>query len=272
MINDCLLKISSIDIFEPMKNLLENPNSKKIIIGLAAFVVLILVVDNIILPWYVSSPEEFVPSVIGMNEQDAFSTLENAGFEPVIADTSFGVDFPDGHIFLQKPAAGKTVKEGRTIYLFISGGEQLVYVPMLKGKTVLDARFALERIGLKLGKIEEVASTQPKDMIFDQQFAEGTKLKKGEIVSVSVSVGKGFGSIEVPDLIGKSLTEAKIILADSSLVLGKINYQISNTLLPNTVLDQYPAPGNKLNTGDGVDLFITKEGVLPDRSEVLPEN
>jgi serine/threonine-protein kinase len=272
MLNDCLLKIFSIDIFELMKKLFENPISKKIIIGLGIFIVLILVVDNIIFPWYVSSPESFVPSVIGMSEHDAVSTLKDAEFEPVISDTSYGVDFPDGNIFLQKPAAGKTVKKGRTIYLFISGGEQSVYVPMLKGKTVLDARFALERLGLRLGKIDEVASTQPKDMIFDQQYAEGTKLKKGEIVGVSVSVGKGFGSIEVPDLIGKSLSEAKIILADSSLVLGKVNYQISNTLLPNTVLDQYPAPGNKLNTGDAVDLFITKEGVLPDRSETHPEN
>lgn len=272
MLNDCLLKLFSIDIFEPMKNLFENPISKKIIIGLSICIVLILVLDNIILPWYVSSPEAFVPSVIGMSEQDAISTLIDADFEPMIADTSYGVDFPDGHIFLQKPSAGKTVKEGRIIYLFISGGEQSVYVPMLKGKTVLDARFALERIGLRLGKIDEITSTQPKDMIFDQQYAEGTKLKKNELVGVSVSVGKGFGSIEVPDLIGKSLTEAKMILTDSSLVIGKVNYQISNTLLPNTVLDQYPAPGNKLNTGDAVDLFITKEGVLPDKSEVPAEN
>ncbi|MBK7380332.1 MAG: PASTA domain-containing protein [Ignavibacteriales bacterium] len=48
-----------------------------------------------------------------------------------------------------------------------------------------------------------------------------------------------MGQIEVPDLIGKSLTEATMILRDSSLVVGKINYQRSFSLLPNTVLDQY---------------------------------
>jgi len=250
-----------------MKNLLENPIVKKALIGLGIVIALILILDNILFPLYVSGTESVVPSVVGMNEEEAFKTLKDADFDPVIADTTFGVSFSPGKIFLQKPEAGKTVKEGRSIYLFISGGDQTISVPLLKGKSVLDARFALERVGLKLGEIEEVASSQPKDMIFDQQFAEGTKLGKGQSVGVSISIGKGFGDIEVPDLIGKSLTEAKKILADSSLTVGKINYQFSSTLLPNTILDQYPAPGNKLNSGDAVDLFITKEGTIEQKDE-----
>lgn len=250
-----------------MKKLLENPVIKKILIGLGIFIALILIIDNIIMPLYVSASETTVPNVVGMTEEQAFETLTDEGFDPVISDTSFGVSMPAGRIFLQKPESGKIVKEGRTVYLFISGGDQTITVPLLKGKSVLDARFALERIGLKLGQIEELPSTNPKDMIFDQQFAEGTKIRKGQAVGVTVSIGKGFGDIEVPDLIGKSLTEARRVLADSSLKVGKINFQFSSTLLPNTVLDQYPAPGNKLNSGDEVDLFITKEGTLQERNE-----
>lgn len=220
------------------------------------------------MPLYVSSSEKEVPSVVGMTEADAMQNLKDSGFDAVISDTSYGVSLPPGRIFLQKPEAGKTVKSGRTVYLFLSGGEQTVSVPLLKGKNILDARFALERIGLKLGAIEEAASSQPKDMIFDQQFAEGTLLKKGQSVGVSVSIGQGFGNIEVPDLIGKSLSEATKILADSLLSIGKINYQTSSTLLPNTILDQYPAPGNKLNSGDKVDLFITKEGAAEQRNDI----
>ncbi len=73
-------------------------------------------------------------------------------------------------------------------------------------------------------------------------------------------------------MIGKSLTEATRIISDSTLTLGKVNYQISSTLLPNTVLDQYPAPGNKLNSGNTVDLFITKEGTIQARAEFPEEN
>jgi len=116
----------------------------------------------------------------------------------------------------------------------------------------------LERLGLKLGRVERIPSSHPEDMIFDQQYEEGTILKQGEFVGVSISVGRGGGSIIVPDLIGKSLTEARKILADSSLIIGKINYQPSSTLLPNTILDQYPSSGNSLNSGNAVDLFVTQ--------------
>ena len=255
-----------------MKKLLQYPIVKKFLIALGILIAVILVFDFILFPLYVSGSEINVPNVVGMTTEEAFEALEDEDFNPSIADTSFGVSLPPGRVFLQKPESGKLVKKGRTVYLFVSGGEQVISVPLLKGKSVRDARLSLERIGLKLGSIEEVASTHPKDMVFDQQFAEGTNIRKGQSVGISVSIGKGDGEIEVPDLIGKSLTEASRILSDSTLTVGKVNYQISSTLLPNTVLDQYPAPGNKLNSGNTVDLFITKEGTIQERPEFPQEN
>ncbi len=80
---------------------------------------------------------------------------------------------PVGAVF-QKPDAGAMVKEGRAVYLFVSGGDKIIPVPMLKGKSILDAKFALERLGLKLGRVERIPSSQPEDMIFDQQYEDGT--------------------------------------------------------------------------------------------------
>ena len=241
-----------------MKKILRNSIIRKILYALLGFVILILLLDNLIMPWIVSSPETTVPQVVGLQVPEAVNILEADGFEPLISDTSYGLQVPVGAIFFQKPDAGAVVKEGRTVYLFVSGGVSTITVPQLKGKSILDAKFALERLGLKLGRVERIPSSHPEDMIFDQQYAEGTLLKQGEFVGVTISVGRGGGSIIVPDLIGKSLTEARKILADSSLIIGKINYQPSSTLLPNTILDQYPSSGNSLNSGNAVDLFVTK--------------
>ena len=241
-----------------MKNILQNSLTRKLLYTLLGFVIFILLLDNLIMPWYVSSPETSVPQVVGLQVSDAITLLEKDGFEPILSDTSYGLQVPVGAIFFQKPDAGAIVKEGRTVYLFVSGGVKIIPVPMLKGKSILDAKFALERLGLKLGRVESIPSSHPEDMIFDQQYAEGTMLKQGEFVEVTISAGRGGGSIIVPDLIGKSLTEARMILADSSLIIGKINYQPSATLLPNTILDQYPSSGNSLNPGNAVDLFVTK--------------
>jgi len=241
-----------------MKKILRKSIIRNILYALLGFVILILLLDNLIMPWFVSSPETTVPQVVGLQVSEAVNILEADGFEPLISDTSYGLQVPVGAVFFQKPDAGAVVKEGRTVFLFVSGGVSTITVPQLKGKSILDAKFALERLGLKLGRVERIPSSHPEDMIFDQQYAEGTLLKHGEFVGVTISVGRSGGSVLVPDLIGKSLTEARKILADSSLIIGKINYQPSSTLLPNTILDQYPSSGNSLNSGNAVDLFVTK--------------
>jgi eukaryotic-like serine/threonine-protein kinase len=228
----------------------------------------LLFLDFMILPWWVKKAETKVPKVVGMNEQEAFTLLEDYDLNPIISDTTFNESFPKGKIVLQRPEAESIVKVGRRIYLFISGGEPTVLVPILKGKSVRDAKFSLERIGLVLGSVEQVPSSNPKNMIFDQEFVEGTPIKKGQSVGVSVSSGVETGEISVPDLVGKSLMEAGKVLADSSLKVGKLNYQISFSLLPNTIIDQYPSKGTKLNSGDAVDLFVTKAGEDQIQNEV----
>ena len=242
-----------------MKNFLKSNFVKKTLIVFAVFIVFMLALNYLIMPWYVSKPEKRVPNVVGLKEAEAFSLLKNVDLQPVIADTTYDQKYPEGTIILQKPENGKIVKEGRNIYLFISGGEPTVTVPLLKGKSINEAKFTLERIGLKIGNITENVSNHPRNMIFDQQYAEGTPLKKGASVGVTISIGAGeTGEIIVPDLIGKSVTEAERILADSTLKVGKINYQRSFSLLPNTILDQYPSKGNKVKRGASIDLFVTK--------------
>ena len=251
-----------------LKNILSNRFVKRTLIIFTAILVILLLLDFLLLPWWVSKEETKVPKVVGMNEQEAVAILEDHDLNPIISDTTFNESFPKGAIALQRPEEGSTVKVGRRVYLFISGGEPTVLVPMLKGKSVRDAKFALERIGLKLGTVEQVPSSNPKNMIFDQEYVEGTPIKKGQTVGVSVSSGIETGEISVPDLIGKSLMEAGKVLTDSSLRIGKLNYQISFSLLPNTIIDQYPSRGYKLNPGDAVDLFVTKSGKDQIQNEV----
>ena len=248
-----------------MKNFLKKPFIRKSLYVLAGFILFILLMNNVVMPWYVNSPEKSVPKVVGLDVSQAEKILDENDLVAVIGDTTYDASVPKDHVMLQKPNAGEIVKVGRRIYLFVSGGEPIVSVPNLKGKSIRDAKLALERLGLSLGQIDDVPSDNPKDMIFDQQYAEGTKLQRGTRVGVTISVGNNEGLLSVPDLIGKSLVEAQKILADSSLNVGKINYQSSFSLLPNTIVDQYPSKGSKVNPGSSVDLFVTKNSDSPNK-------
>lgn len=240
-------------------NILHKPIFKKLFYTLIGFFIFILLLNYLIFPWYVNADEINVPKVLGIDSEQAKFMLEKEGLTPMIGGTYYDERFPKGTVILQKPEAGSIVKEGRRIYIFISGGEPEVRVPKLRGRSLRDAKNTLNNLGLRVGTIEEVPSTTPKDVIVGQQYPEGTVLKKGSYIGLSISLGPLGGDIEVPDLIGKSLSEAERIIAMRKLKLGKINYQPSFSLLPNTVLDQYPSKGSRLNEGDAVDLFVTTD-------------
>ncbi len=246
-----------------MKKILQNTVVKKILFILLGLIVFLLLLNYLIMPWYVNSPDVIIPNVIGEEITEAENKLKSENLNPVINDTIFDTRYPVGKIIIQTPKAGKIVKEGRKIYLVISGGISYVETPKLIGKSLRDAKLNLERVGLKLGRIDEVPSNNPADMIIAQEIPPGTKIKKGEEINISISIGEVEGNIEVPNLIGQSLSEAKIMLSNLGLTVGRINYQPSFTLLSNTVIDQYPSSGQKLKAGDKVDLFVTKDSESP---------
>jgi beta-lactam-binding protein with PASTA domain len=238
-----------------------SPKHVKEVTLLAALVTLAFFVCNdVLMPWIVQRENvTIVPSVIGLSFEAARQTLDSLGLTPMKADSRPSDVYPPGTVIAQTPNPGSTVKKERRVYLTTSGGEQLVPVPSLKGKTVRDAKFALERNNLSIGTITYVLNDSfPTNTIIDQVVQPGTMLRRGARVSVIVSQGASVDRVAVPDVIGKPLTEAGRILANHGLKIGTVNYQPSQTLLPNTVLDQFPRPGEFVEHGLKVDLFVAK--------------
>ncbi len=240
-----------------MKNFLK----KSFVIGITFIViggVLLFLIDKVVMPNYVASPEVKLPNLIGQHKQVAIETLKNLGLNPVIKGTRYDVNFPKDHIMFQNPAGNTNVKIHRNVYLFVSGGEPLVKLPDLTGKTLRDAKITIERLGLGIKNIEKVRSEFPADIVVEQEYPEGSVLEKGDSIVIKISVGPKIGMIRVPNLLGKSLKKAKRILRNNSLMLGKISYQKSPNLLPNTVIDQYPSENKLVAVGDSVDVIVTR--------------
>ncbi|MGE5400810.1 MAG: PASTA domain-containing protein [Ignavibacteriales bacterium] len=257
-----MLKTQAFYIFIIMKNIFDNSLVKKILIIIGCLALLIILFNYIIMPWYVSASEVKVPQVVGMSEQEAEKLISDADLEPVKGGERFNEKYPKGSIIFQKPAAGSTVKEGRRVFLFISSGIPLVKVPSLKGKYLRDAKMTLDRMELALGDTTKAESQSPANVIIDQQYYEGTQVQKGTKINVTISAGQNVG-VKIPDLLGKSLTDAEALLKSLNLNVGKVNYQPSFSLLPNTVIDQYPSKDNLVQEGASIDLFVTKNVATP---------
>jgi serine/threonine-protein kinase len=183
----------------------------------------------------------------------------------------FDVHLPEGTVLAQNPPAGSKVRERRRIYLTVSVGEFPIEVPNVRGTSYRAAKMLLEKRGLKLANVRyEPSNDFPEETVIEQDVPAGTKIKRGSSISIVLSQGRGSGRVLVPNIVGKSLSDAEKILTQNHLSVGKITYQVSSDLLPNTVVEQYPPGGDLVNEGQAIDLFVVKAG-----AEVLegpPEN
>lgn len=214
--------------------------------------------DKLIMPWYVSADEHTVPNLVGINKENAVEMLKQMGLEPVERGPKYDEQIPKDHVIFHNPKAGKTVKEGRRVYLYISGGDPLIKMPSLVGKTRRDAKITIERLGLKIDTLIDVRSEFPANIVVEQNVPEGQYLAKGDSVTVKISVGPQVGMVRVPNIISKSLSEAEDILRSNSLRIGKKTYLSSPNLLPNTIIDQYPSEDKLVAVGDSIDVVLTQ--------------
>lgn len=245
---------------------------KKLAIIFGALFILFFVFNNVLMPLYVKQSDTVeVPNVVGMNFRDAKRVIEEAGLEVKQGENRYDESKPIGMILDQNPPAGQFVKDGRRIYLYPCGGEQLIEVPKLTGRTLRDARFTLEQRGLEVGDVVAKFSNEFQDeVIISQIIQPGSKVKRNSKIALIVSNGPEIGSLRVPDLVGKTLDEARKIIIDAKLRVGKITYQASSDVTPGKVLDQYPKKEKSANETTVVDLFISKKRVVQ-LEEELPE-
>ncbi len=230
-------------------------------ISFGVFLILFLLLNDLVMPLYTEQGRTTnVPAVVGLKVENAKEVLTQAGLTPREAETRIDKQYPIGTVAVENPPAGAEVKFGRGVYLTISGGEPLVRVPSLRGKSLRDARFTLEGTALNLGNIIYQQSEDfPENTIIDQAYAEGTELKNGSRIDVTVSQGRNSNKFLIPNVTLKSLTDAQKILMQTGFKVGTITYQVSTDLLPNTVLDQYPKAGELLSLGQTINLVVAQQ-------------
>ena len=240
--------------------LLTSNFAKRIYLGTGILVLAFFFFDEVLMPLYVNQGGTLqVPDVTGMPFEHARRLLDSLGLEPRQGYVRSDPTHAEGTVLQQNPIAFSSVKPGRRIYLTLSGGERLVEVPSLKGRSIRDARFKLETQGLQLGAVRYRPSLDfPENTIIEQNIAPGTEIRQGSRIVVVVSQGPSADRIAVPMVTGKSLPEAERVLKQRKLRRGQITYQASSEFLPNTVIDQYPRAGDLVDIGRSVDLFVVQ--------------
>lgn len=234
-----------------------------LLIIIAAFILFIVLLDKVIMPWYVQSGSvATVPGVVGEITDTAVARLKAAGYEPIQYEVRFDDKAPEGTIIRQTPESGEETKPGRKVYLIISGGKEMASVPDLLGKSLRDAKMLLIKSNMSIGAVSYAyADSAANGAVFQQTPAPGTKTSASTLVGVTVSEGPLLGRVPVPNLADLSLSDAIAKLNSVNLQIGKVNYQ--NGTPENAVLAQYPDSGELVNEGASVDVFVARGGAAP---------
>lgn len=250
----------------------------KVYLTLGALVLTLVLFDAVIMPVYTKGGSVVsVPDVTRKTYEEAEKILNAAGLQAQHGFDRFDDRLPKNTVLSQNPAPELKVKAGRRVYLSINTGERpTATLPDLRGRSLADARVTLDRLKLKAGEIEYsiVSSEEQEGIVQSQSPPKGTRLKEG--ASVSLTVGKtgadvgGERQSAVPDVTGKTLTEAQRAIAAAGFTTGAVAKQYSRDLIPNTVIEQLPKAGELAPLGKPVDITVstaTKEDEKPNPAD-----
>ncbi len=202
-----------------------------------------------------------VPATAGLPRDEAVEQLEDAGFDPNV-ETRNSAAVEEGLVIYSEPSAGTTATNGSPVTLFVSSGPKLAKVPVLVGS---QRRLAVQQIrgrGLT-PSVSEEESTSPAGEVLSQSPSAGTEVEPGSTVSIVVSSGEEQAS--VPNVIGRSRSEAVEAVRGAGLTPSVEEEETEVAGKVGRVLDQFPPPGAELAPGDTVTITVGK------RASAVPE-
>ena len=206
-----------------------------------------------------------VPDVVGMSGAEAEAALTEAGFAPTSA-LQYDLKAPVGEVVDQLPAGGEQVAPGSQVGLLVSKGraEVRVRVPDVTGMTQEEATAALAAADLAAVSVEAYVADVPEGAVAGQEPAAGDRVAPLSEVLITVSLGEGTTTVEVPDVVGKRQADAAGELEAAGLVVTAAEAWSAN-VAAGRVIAQEPEAGTMAEEGGDAGILVSL-GPLPDPS------
>ncbi|MEE9298677.1 MAG: Stk1 family PASTA domain-containing Ser/Thr kinase, partial [Acidimicrobiia bacterium] len=201
-----------------------------------------------------------VPDLRGNQPASALAELSTLGFQ-IIQEAVTSSDVAAGLVVGTEPEAGTQVERGSTIKLLVSGGAATIQVPRVVGLTERQARNALELLGLEVGEfIFEASPVIEAGIVMAQNPPAGEPVAVGTDVDLVVSAGSN--ALTVPDVVGKTESDALFTFSQSGFEEIRIERRPSAEVLEGFVIETSPEAGQLLPI-DGFVVVVISQGAVP---------
>ena len=226
-----------------------------LIVAVGGFLIAYVAVFLFAFPAEVLPDDGILPNVVGKTFEDAAAALQKAGFGSQQGESRYHKTLPANIVLQEDPPAGSRQKRGTTVVLALSAGQKTAEVPVTTNMSQQQARIAIENTGLTLGTVTEQLADQPRGLVIASSPQAGTKLELPG--SVDIVLSKGPATVQVPDLYGRSVGEARSMIEQIGLRIAGVSRDTSSLQPENTVIRQIPAAGQTISAGGPVSLTVS---------------
>jgi beta-lactam-binding protein with PASTA domain len=232
-----------------------------VLLGMVGAVAAVLVagINFLVLPSLVHSNKVVtVPDLRGASPEAAADLLRSLDLDVVVTRRNAHPTMGAGLIIEQIPVPQAGIRGGRVVKVVLSSGPATTAVPRLVGLSERQAVITLERDTFQRGRVvrlQRPGLTEP--VVECQEPQPGTRLFRGATISLVVAEPAPRQMLMMPDLRGRQLFQARQVISDAGLVLGKVSNKRHGGGAANAVLEQKPAAGRRVGRGDEVDLVAS---------------
>ena len=198
-----------------------------------------------------------VPDVTNMKPADAIRTLQDAGY--ILGDTSeVKTDkVPIGFVASTTPGAGEELKDGSAVDIAVNAGTgEEVAVPTMTGSTQATAETTLKGLDLIPVAAESYSATVSAGLVMAQVPAPGSRVPSGTQVVLQVSKGPEPKTVAVPNVDGKSQSDAETAIKNAGLT-PKVYKLYSADVAKGKVGAQQPDAGTQVKPGSEVAIAVS---------------
>lgn len=240
-----------------LKTFIKNHKALSLVLGGILLFVITILITNLVIK-LVTKADVQIPDVVGMEQTEAQKTIEDAKLKYEKKSEEYNKDVPAGYIISQDPGymPNYNVKEGSTISVVVSLGQNLVKVPKVTGLTQDDATKQLEDLGLVVNVEETYSSKVEAGYVIEQSVKENEEIDAGE--SITIKVSKGTEKVTVPDLTGKTESEAKTAIKDAGLKLKTVVTTEDTTKEDGVVVKQSLEAGTEVEKNATITITVNK--------------
>ncbi len=155
------------------------------------------------------------------------------------------------------PSSGKKVAKGLTVDIKVSSGKKTIDMPNYLGMTENQVKVAIEKVGFKSVTFEKSDSDEyAEGKVMAQNVNAGNEIVPKE-TSIVITISTGTKKIKLPELEGKTLTEATLLLENLGLKINVSDRKISTKYSENIIISQSQKAGSEVSKGDTISVVVS---------------